>query len=109
MRDFARHVYKSKAWENVRQAVIDRAHGLCEECLKHDKLTPGRIVHHKTPLTPENVNDPSVALNPDACMYVCKDCHEEIHAALGEGALPGRSPRTEPRVRFDEFGNVVRP
>lgn len=106
-KDFARHLYRSRAWENVRQVVIDRAHGLCERCAEHGRLTPGYIVHHKVPLTPENVNDPSVALEPSMCMYVCKECHEEIHAELGVGNLHGHVSE-EPRVRFDEFGNVVR-
>lgn len=105
-KDFARALYKSRDWENVRKVVIDRAHGLCEECMEHGRLTPGSIVHHKIPLTPDNINDRNVTLNPDACMYVCKECHEEIHAALGVGSLAGHG-RYEPRVGFDEMGNVV--
>lgn len=107
-KDFAKRLYKSRAWENVRQAVIDRSRGLCEECLKRGELTPGRIVHHKTPLTPENIDDPAIALDPGMCEYVCKECHEEIHARLGEGALPGRGDHGRARIGFDEYGNVVR-
>lgn len=105
MRDFARSLYKSKQWERVRELVIQRSKGLCERCLRMGKVTPGKIVHHKIPLTPDNVDDPSISLNPDLLEYLCKECHEIVHALLGEGVFQNR--QSQPRVAFDSLGNVV--
>ena len=106
-KEFARGFYRSKAWRNGREVVIARSHGLCERCLRKGELTPGHIVHHKIALTPENIDDPTVSLDPSLLEYVCKECHEEIHAEMEEGALNGRLP-DRPRVAFDADGNVVK-
>jgi len=63
-------------------------------------------VHHKVPLSEENMNDPDIALNPERLIALCDDCHTEVHQELGIGALNGHK-REEPRVGFDEDGNVV--
>lgn len=104
---FAHKFYHSKQWRNVREVVKDRSHGLCERCAERGVLRPLDVVHHKVPLTPENVNDPSISLNPDMLVALCNDCHTEVHKQLGIGALNGRPPE-KPRVGFDENGNVVR-
>ena len=85
---------------------MDRAHGLCERCAEAGVLKPADVVHHKTPLNAENVNDPEVALNPDNLMALCDECHTEVHKKLGIGALNGSAE--EPRVRFDANGNVLK-
>jgi 5-methylcytosine-specific restriction enzyme A len=75
--DFARSFYKSKAWKNCRAAYISYRQsvdgGLCETC--HDRL--GYIVHHKTWITPENINDPEVTLNHRNLKYDCQVCHNK--------------------------------
>ena len=48
--------------------------GLCQIC----RDAPGYIVHHKVWLTPENITDPDIALNPANFLYVCHDCHNKI-------------------------------
>ena len=60
MREFAKEFYLSPAWRRAREYVFRRDAGLCVEC-----GDPGEIVHHKTPLTPENIRDPSVSLGED--------------------------------------------
>ena len=104
---FAKPFYKSKAWQDVRGYVMDRAHGLCERCAARGELVPAEVVHHTTPLTPENVGDPEISLNPERLQALCHDCHTEVHQALGIGAMNGKKAQ-EPRVRFDEEGNVIR-
>lgn len=104
---FAKKFYRSKSWLNVRDLVMARAGGLCERCLANDRLTAATLVHHTTPLTAENFNDPEVSLNPDRLQALCDDCHTEVHRALGIGALNGKA-QEELRVGFDENGNVVR-
>ena len=70
-------------------------------------MTPAVIVHHITPITQQNIDNPAITLNPDNLMAVCKPCHEEIHGEIGEGVLNGREQLPQ-RVGFDEYGNVVR-
>ena len=124
---FAHKFYHSKEWRGtlgkdgkyhggMRNFIMDRAHGLCERCVERARkgevppdreLTPADVVHHITPLSPENMDDPSVTLDPANLMALCHDCHTEVHQHLGVGAMNGRR-REEPRVGFDEDGNVVR-
>lgn len=106
MKEFARALYHSRSWKNIRAFVVRRDKGLCQRCKRHNRFKAGDIVHHIDPLTPENVNDPDIALNADNLELVCKVCHEEIHKHLGYGALNGPTLE-EPRVRFDSAGNVI--
>lgn len=91
--------YNSARWRKCRQAVIQRQHGLCADCLALGTISRIEEVHHETELTPENVSDPDVSLNPDRCVGLCHDCHDIRH---------GRQVRrTVPRVGFDADGNPV--
>jgi len=58
---------------------------MCEKC--GEKL--GYIIHHRIELTPENITDPTISLNPENLMYVCHDCHNRIHGYAQD--LPERS------------------
>ena len=57
----------------LRAEVLHRDLYSCEEC-------GGRAteVHHAIPLTPENIDDPTVALNPALLHSLCHDCHAAI-------------------------------
>lgn len=79
MQDFAEGFYKSKAWQRCRNNYARARRGLCERCLDQGRYTPGAIVHHKIHLTPDNINDPTVTLNPDNLQLLCRDCHGETH------------------------------
>lgn len=55
---------------------------LCERCLARGVIEPGSKdrpleVHHKIPLTPENVKNPDIALGWDNLELLCKKCHEQ--------------------------------
>ncbi len=89
-KDFALQFYASGAWKKARSAYRKQAGGMCERCL----VQPGEIVHHKKPLTPQNISDPAVALGFDNLELVCRDCHAGAH---------GRSKR----YRIDELGRVI--
>lgn len=97
-REFARRFYRSKAWRSTRSAYFASVHGLCERCLARGEVVAGEIVHHKVHLTPQNINDPAVALSFSNLELLCRDCHGVAH-----------SERVfEQRVAFDEDGNLVR-
>ena len=103
---FAKKFYKGKPWQDVRSFVWDRAHGLCERCMERGIIKTADVVHHKIPLSEENMNDPDIALNPDRLIALCHDCHTEVHQELGIGAMNGVE-HEEPRVGFASEGNVV--
>lgn len=92
MQEWAEKFYKSKAWQNVRDYVYKRDAMLCQDCLHRGLYTPAVEVHHITPLTPDNINDPAVSLNPDNLVSLCKMCHTYRH--------------TGKRWRVDQNGKV---
>lgn len=93
MQDFAKTSYKSKAWQYTRKAYAASVGWLCEECLKHGLYRAGEIVHHKQPLTPENINDPAITLSWDNLELLCRDCHGKAHGSVK-------------RYKVDEMGRV---
>lgn len=73
--------YHSKAWRDLSYLLRLKS-GKCQRC--------GRIAdmkqlhaHHKVLLTPSNVNDTSVSLNPDNIEILCSSCHDEEHNRFG--------------------------
>lgn len=93
MREFARKFYNSREWHKARQSYISHVHGLCERCGR-----PGKIVHHKTYITPMNMNNPDITLSFNNLEYVCHYCHNEEHL---------KSRVIERGLMFDEDGQVV--
>ena len=71
--------YKTKAWQDCRNAYIKKVGGLCEKCLKKGLIVPAEIVHHKIHLNAENVSDPSISLNPANLEALCRTCHGIEH------------------------------
>ena len=74
--------YTSWVWRKCRKAFAESKGNLCERCLSRGVIEPGSKdrpleVHHKTPLTAENLNDPDVALGWANLELLCKRCHDE--------------------------------
>ena len=86
-KEFAKAFYNSKRWRKCRGAYIAYRQaidgGLCESC--HE--VPGYIVHHKTELTPENINDPNITLGFYNLKYDCHACHQKENADDGPAGL----------------------
>lgn len=97
MKDFARSFYTSQAWDDCRKAYRKSVGGLCEVCRDKGLIVPGVIVHHKRPLTPDNINDPNITMGWDNLQFVCRECHAEIHGAKKK------------RYKVDEMGRVIPP
>lgn len=97
MREFSKKFYKSKQWRKCRQQYIDSRiiidGGLCETC--HQRL--GYIVHHKTWITPDNINNSEITLNQDNLKYDCLVCHNKEKEFEKE----------EIKYIFDENGDCV--
>lgn len=98
MREFAKSFYKSKTWQNTREAYYKKAGGLCERCLKRGDISPGEIVHHKIHLTKDNINDPNISLSFKNLELLCRKCHGEVHN-LNTGK--------NDRFKIDANGNII--
>lgn len=80
--------YRQARWIKLRKALKHErvnAEGLliCEHCGKPILKDYDAILHHKEELTPQNVNDPNIAYNPDNLAFVHARCHNEIHNRFG--------------------------
>ena len=71
--------YKSKTWQACRDNYLKSVGGLCEKCKAKGLIVPAIIVHHKIHLNANNIDDPSITLNPVNLQAVCRKCHEEEH------------------------------
>ena len=94
MKDFAKRFYKSAAWRGVREYCMHRDSFLCQDCLAEGRYTSAEEVHHIIELTPENIDDQSISLNPDNLVSLCRECHRARHA------------EKKTRYEVDELGRV---
>lgn len=71
--EWARWFYNSGRWKKARRRYYENKHGICERC-----GAKGLIVHHKIPITPENIHDDNITLNDENFELLCQDCHNSI-------------------------------
>lgn len=81
--------YASEAWQKFRLAIIAERGLRCEYCGELVTRAKELTLHHIIELTPENVHDVMISLNPENVMVVHHDCHNQIHNRFGH--QPGRS------------------
>lgn len=86
--------YNTTTWQNCRASYIKSVGGLCEMCYQNGIIKHGDTVHHKIHVTPSNVNDPSITLNFDNLILLCRDCHAAVH-------------RSAKRYRVDDQGRII--
>lgn len=91
-KDYAKAFYNSSAWVKCRDGFMKSRHYICERC-----GGVAIIAHHKNPITPENIDDPYIALNWDNLMALCRECHNAIHG--GQTTVDG--------LTFDANGNLI--
>lgn len=89
-KDYSKAFYHSAAWQKLAQRIREERFFLCELCNK-----PAKTVHHIKPITPSNIDDPTITMNPANLQLLCHACHEAIH----DRATPHMS-----RVRFTPDG-----
>lgn len=83
-----KNFYKSKEWKKLIQILkLERVNEegklICEHCGKELIKAYDIIGHHKTELTPNNVNDLNISLNPENIALIHFKCHNEIHNRFG--------------------------
>ena len=93
-KDYAKKFYRSKAWRECRASYISKVYGLCERCKQ-----PGKILHHKEYITPDNINDPNITLNHDNLEFLCQECHNIEHHEKYSSVRYG--------LEFDAEGNLI--
>ena len=71
--------YSSWSWRNCRRSFLNSKGNLCEVCRKKGLIVPATQVHHKHPITPENLKDPRITLNYENLMALCDECHQAQH------------------------------
>lgn len=71
--------YKTGAWVSCRDNYLRSVGGLCERCKAKGLIVPAEIVHHKTHLNNENIDDPMISLSFDNLEALCRKCHAEEH------------------------------
>lgn len=74
MKEYARAFYNGKAWRKVSRLYMTSQNYICERC-----GGVGVICHHKRYITPANVNDQNITLNPDNLECLCQECHNIEH------------------------------
>lgn len=77
---WATKFYNSRAWRTLRERLIVEANFLCADCGESYLKESAQLVgHHVKELTPENVQDANVALNPSNIKIICRKCHDKAH------------------------------
>lgn len=95
--------YLSKPWRKTRDAYYKLQRGRCERCMAEymagarsmEDINPGIIVHHKTELTPDNINDSHIALSFNNLELLCEEHHNKQHKTK------------QKRYTFDAAGNII--
>lgn len=109
--------YRSSDWITLRKAVIlerlnEEGMTICEYCGRPIIKGYDIILHHTIPLTPENVDNAAISLNPDLLQIVHLKCHNRIHGKLGSGnvylvygsPLSGKSGYVHDNA---EYGDII--
>lgn len=78
--------YASEKWVKLRLRLINERGNTCSTCGKIIAQSIKLIGHHKIELTPENVHDYNISLNPELIELVCFDCHNKEHNRFGKRA-----------------------
>ncbi|WP_308637707.1 AAA family ATPase [Paenibacillus silvisoli] len=75
--------YSSTKWRSFRHGLILERGAKCEHCGEPITRPIDIIGHHKVELTPENVHDYNISLNPAMVELICYDCHNKEHKRFG--------------------------
>lgn len=103
MREFARQFYHSKEWIKTREYILKRDKYLCVMC-----GNPAQEVHHLEHISPKNIDDPRITMNPDNLVSLCRDCHFNMHKGEHGKGRASKEKEEESEYIFDENGYLVK-
>ena len=72
---FAKQLYASKAWTELRRNLIVERGPICQKCGRFIADASKIIGHHKIALTQGNISDINFTLNPNNIDIICTWCH----------------------------------
>lgn len=78
--------YTSKPWRDLAYNLKIAAGGKCNRCdfqVINQEDFKYLIGHHKVELDEVNIDDPSIALNPELIEIICHSCHNKEHRRFG--------------------------
>lgn len=81
--------YCSVKWRRFRSMIIAERGPVCAKCGKIMVNPLDCELDHIKELTPENVNDTKISLNPDNVQILCHACHDKKHGRFGKKAEQG--------------------
>lgn len=93
MKPWAEEFYKGTAWKKARESYMMAVNYTCERCGRRAEM-----VHHKTYLTAENIQNPDISLSFDNFEALCDRCHQHEHH---------KTSSTVCGVMFDDMGQLV--
>jgi hypothetical protein len=73
----------SETWQKFRLLIVSQRGLICEHCGNLVTRAKELTLHHIIELTPENVHDVLISLNPGNVLVVHHDCHNKIHKRFG--------------------------
>jgi len=97
VKQWAEQFYNSEAWRSTRDSFLSSKKWLCERCSTKTNPVAAKIAHHKEYLTPQNIEEPAIALAWGNLESLCQDCHNREH----------HGDKTPPRYFVDERGRVI--
>ncbi len=88
--DTVKQFYKSEQWKKFRELMLLQRGMKCEVCGKVIVNSKSIHLHHIKELTPSNIQDAMITLNPENVQVVCHNCHNKIHDRYCKGATRKR-------------------
>ena len=86
-----------RAWELARARVLRRDKGLCQRCLRANRVQVGNECHHIEPKAQGGTDDDT---NLET---LCHDCHQATDAEA-----QGKTPKPKQRIGLDGYPVVER-
>ena len=100
-KEFSRAIYNGRRWRKSAKAYAESRCYICERCRNKFARRDGKrkrwMVHHRQPLTKENVHDDLLVYGWDNLQLLCIECHNAVHGRADAGR----------RMAFDADGNLV--
>ncbi|MBQ3944240.1 MAG: HNH endonuclease [Alphaproteobacteria bacterium] len=88
-------LYSNPQWKNLRK-IYRQSHPLCEECLKHDIVTPASDIHHKLSPFDPNIGEMEQyrrLLDWNNLKALCKECHANLHNEQEKAKKAKKNPQ----------------
>ncbi len=97
-KEYAKSLYSSKEWQEVRSYCLKRDKYKCRRCNR-----PAEEVHHIIHVTPENIGNVNITLNPYNLECLCRTCHQSEHEADRIAGHKELTPEEKEALHLDYY------